>query len=628
MRLIECRACFTREFLSEHLLNIDLRTAIRIQYSLSNSLTHPVEKTMANGTDKLSMFRSWERNVLDVHHQSFSLWKRDRRVAIYGLLAQLDCLAVFALVGPPDTNSLGQVQILKNVEEGLTQGIRWLAAGQKCMDLRPTDDRVVFEEAGTFCKFAADYVNIADFHKMYGRELVELEIDEEQRRVKFVTPQGKPPVAALLGMFEQSHQLGSVGANPDPASFVKLGEEVSEVFTTAKITFNSGRVELVDISIANDERVVNLIQSGLPGELFPLAEDDDLVGFTVGEFGSFFRAIQRWSFCCTSCFLNSITKLGKSQWECAPTQCVERCRFISSMSQLSGLSTEKIETILARLSFDDRTKSPDIFQQPFFCGQTTVSWSCSVVLNSRFLRNMLKLMSRTKELQDHAATLIGSREQQMLRRLGDMFSRRGKSDYKLTTLITDGIARGEIDLLAYNRKFPEQVLIVEGKALLGVDEINEVHAGTKEMQAGQSQLMDAMRILSRLSDEDKARLFKFVNWPVVKQVHAVVVAAESEPNDKFDHSLIPGISLQTISARLRDKDFSSPQRFWQVCRERRWVANINKYHESHKSFAVGDVTYDLPVLVEPESLTRRRYLQELEAFHRPYSNPQRPRTRK
>ncbi|MCH7752407.1 MAG: hypothetical protein IH898_09675 [Planctomycetes bacterium] len=73
--------------------------------------------------------------------------------------------------------------------------------------MTPTDDSKIIEEAAEFCAFAGRYVDIADFHKMYGRGQVEIEVDENARKVRFVTPKGKLPAGSMLGMAEQSHRL-------------------------------------------------------------------------------------------------------------------------------------------------------------------------------------------------------------------------------------------------------------------------------------------------------------------------------------------------------------------------------------------------------------------------------------
>lgn len=102
-----------------------------------------------------------------------------------------------------------------------------------------------------------------------------------------------------------------------------------------------------------------------------------------------------------------------------------------------------------------------------------------------------------------------------------------------------------------------------------------------------------------MTNEEKAGLFKFVNWSLVKTIYGVVVSADADPNDKYDQSVYPGISLQTIMARLRDNHLASPQKFWRACKERKWMDKIRGHKESYTPITVGTVTYELPTLVEP-----------------------------
>ena len=559
-----------------------------------------------NDTDE-QVFRRFEQDVLDKHHKSLALWNKDRSVAIYSALAQFDCFAILALFGPPVMSGIGATQKLKNLEEGLSEALRWLHTGELQFDLTPTDDPSIIKEAGEFCVFAGKYVDIADFHKMYGRGQVEIEVDEDARKVRFVKPKGKLPAASMFGMVEQTHGLGKLLAMTEPSEKAELGMAASSLLNCAEFQYDSGHIVLKDVSVVNDERIKELFELAMPKEPLPLDKDDDLIRFTVGDFETFYEALRRWSFCCTFGFLLSIMGRGKQQWECAPTQCVERQAFIQSMVELTELSRGTVEEIVRRLTYDRRTKWPDVYQQPLFCGKNFVTWSASVIQNSKHQRNMLKLMSRTKDLQDHAASLIGNRDRQMLQQLGQLLAERGKTSYKLNTPIGKGGDEGEIDLLAYNHKFPEELLVVEGKALLGVDEINEVDAATKEMQSGQDQLVNVKNILARMNDEEKSVLFKFVKWPLVKSFFGVVVAADAEPNDKYNHSEYPGISLQTIAMRFRDNHFASPQKFWKRCNERKWMEKLRAYKESYSSITVGDVTYEFPVLEEPTGHAEERH---------------------
>lgn len=571
------------------------------------------------------VFRRFEREVLDKHHEFLALWSRDRSTAVYAALAQFDCFAILSLFSPPGMSSIGTAQILKNLEEGLAESLRWLHNGDPQIDLTPTDDPKIIEEAGEFCGFAGKYVDIADFHKMYGRGQVEIEVDETARRVRFVHPKVRLPAASMIGIAEQSFRLGKLPVVANPASKAELGKEIFSLLSGIEFQYEFGHIALADVSVVNDRRIKETFEWAMPKEPLPLNDDEDLVGFTIGDFETFFAALRRWSFCCTFGFLLSITERGKQQWECAPTQCIERSEFFDSMRSLTELPDATLEAIVQRLTYDRSAKWPDVYQQPLFRGEKTVAWSASVIQNSKQLRNMLKLMSRTKSLQDHAATLIGSREGRMLWELGDLLSRRGGTVCKLTTSISFGNDRGEVDLLAYNPKFPDELLIVEGKAVLGVDEINEVDAATTEMQGGQVQLANIKSILAKMGDAEKAAIFKFVKWSLVMTIYGVVVSADAEPNDKYDHSEHPGISLQTIIARLRDNHFASPQKFWRACKERKWMDKLRAYTKRWSPITVGNVTYELPVLVESADDADKRHREDMERMMRQFEQPTSPK---
>lgn len=441
------------------------------------------------------VFRNFEREVLDKHHQTLALWSRKRSTAVYAALAQFDSLVSLSLYLPLEMGGVGTMQYLKNFEEGLSEALRWLHKGEPQIDVTPTDDPKIINEAGEFCLFAGKYVHIADFHKMYGRGQVEIEVDETLRRVRFVTPKGRPPAASLFGMAEQSYRLGKLPVVSNPASKDELGKEIFKLLNEIDFRYEGGHIALPDISVVNDPLINEQMEWSMPKEPLPLSEGEALLGFSVGEFETFFSALRRWSFCCTFGFLHSITQRGKQQWECAPTQCVERSEFLESMRTLTELPNATLEAIVQRLTYDLSATWPDVYQQPLFCGAKTIAWSSSVVLNSKQMRNMLKLMSRTKSLQNHAANLIGGREGKMLWELGNLFSRRGRAAYKLTSAIVHGEKKGEVDILMYNRKFPEELLIVEGKAVLGVDEINEVDAATTELQGDKNSLKKSKAFL-------------------------------------------------------------------------------------------------------------------------------------
>jgi hypothetical protein len=575
------------------------------------------------------LFRDFEVNVLDVHHQTLPLWQRPKPQALLSLLAQFDCNAILSLLMPGGAPVMGAVQVFKSGEEALTQAIKWFHDGT-AIDVTAVIDQKAVDEAGRFSHFAGTYVDIADFHKMYGQKQVDVSVDEVARTVTFSSSPGNPGRTPLSGMAEQTHRMASLPTFKDPGSIEHIQKAAFQVLDAAAFHTVDGRVVLDDLSIVNDPAIVELLDVVFPKEAVLLDGNSDLVGFSLSEFTTYFEAIRRWSLCATFIFMQQVTNGKKQQWECVPTQVVTVDHFRDTMVAITGLTPEKVNAVSQRLTFDARTNGPDLFQQPLLIGPSLVAWSTMVVLNSRYIRNMLKLMSRTAATRDHTATLIGSQEPKMLLEVGQLLSRKGGTQFKLTTTIKVGNEEAEIDLLGFNTKFPEEVLVLEGKAVLGVDEIGEVASATKEMQKGQKQLARSIDLLQKLSLEERQATFKFVQWKNVKIIKGVVVALDAEPNDLYDHSTYPGISLQAIKARLRENHFSSPVKFWTACRDRKWLDSLDKYNEKHVPVKVGNVTYRLPALEEPDELSearQRKMMAEMLGM-KEGSGPKKPKRRR
>lgn len=180
----------------------------------------------------------------------------------------------------------------------------------------------------------------------------EIEIDEDRGEVRFVTPPDKKPGDSILGMTEQTHCLRQLPIIKCPSSLYEKSHSIFERLSETGFLYESGHIVLGDISVINDELLETLFDSAFPKETLMLDNNSDLLGFTVGEYESFMGAIRRWSYCCSFGFLFSITKKGKEQCECMPTQCVNRDEFIHSMTQLTDLSAETVERIIDRLTYD------------------------------------------------------------------------------------------------------------------------------------------------------------------------------------------------------------------------------------------------------------------------------------
>jgi len=545
------------------------------------------------------ILRRFENETLDNHHESLQFWNCPRDVAIYSTLAVYDS---FLVVAPflSHRKQLLEMQFLKSLEEGFSQMIRWVYLKPGNVGITSTSNKETINTAGEFFHHAVRYIQIADMHRMYSRGQLRISVSEKCRTVRFMTPKEASPGGATRGQFEICNTRRKAQSRTQPGQVSDLVASLKRKIDSSNYQLSEGRILLLKTELANSREIVDFQELIGSTEPFQLDPDQDLGGFLVRDFCGYFKALQRWSCVCITIFQN-LAFLGVDQFSCIPSQIVPYLKFRETMSAISGLEIETVLRITERLSYSKSLVNPDIYLQPLVCENDCIAWSVSAVLNSKYIRNMLKLMSRLPEHTRIASNIIGSREHPMLRQLGDQFSRLGKCDYKLFTKIMHEDLNAELDMIVYSKQDPHHVLLVEGKAVLGVDEINEVDAATRQMIEGQKQIERTVAILKSMPNEKKKSIFKFVNWEAVTSYNGVVVTIDSEPHDGLDQSKIPAISLETIYSRLKDKHFKSTVIFYEKCRDRPWLENLGEFEEDYEPFLIGDVTYELPVFAEKKS---------------------------
>ena len=151
-------------------------------------------------------------------------------------------------------------------------------------------------------------------------------------------------------------------------------------------------------------------------------------------------------------------------------------------------------------------------------------------------------------------------------------------------------------MLLYHPKKREEVLVVEAKALIAPDEINEVHEANQAIVCAQDQVRSAINILTAMPIEVKQRQFKYVQWAAVRRLYGVVVTSDAEPHSMIDSSEIPSITYTSLRWRFRSQDYRSPERVWTTCIGRPWQSDeIQEHPSEYRDITVGDLTYRLPV---------------------------------
>lgn len=534
-----------------------------------------------------NIVRKFEADI-DIAHEMLPLWRRPKNEALYGLLATFDShLVVHWLLEQREDRprfAPAFAQQAKRRYEGFAQAVRWLLCSEPTCIPVPSADESLLSAAGEFIDHGSAYLAVSAFYVYYSRGLATVTtVDPAKRLVRFDLTPSFLKSTPLMGFAE------SVAAESNrPVSSDQLLGRAYRRFEQIPYRLRSGRIVLEDLEPLRSAEVKELMLWEMERD-YLFSPDLDLQDFSMAELSQFWLALKTWSKCTSYIYLK-LFKQRIPQHSCMPTQILPQAEFLSRMAALSDLNQSVVMKILERVTLDGRSKKPDIFLQPICCGGGSVGWSAHVVLLSCHQRNMLKLMSRTPEHENRAANLVSSRERPFLVSFGKMLQKHGWQ-FKVSTPLQKGKMR-DVDLLAYNPRYPSEVLIVEGKTFLEVDEFNEIQAATRAMVAGQEQVRQRIAILKRMPLAQKHDLFKFVEWERMHDYYGIVLTPETEPSCDYDHADIPACALRTIEWRLRRGDWRRPERLWNSIRDRRWLEQITI--ADHQTQVIADIRFELP----------------------------------
>lgn len=542
--------------------------------------------------DEHIAFRKYEKE-LDAHHLKHPIWQLPRGEVTFAVLAFRDIYQFQLCLSGTVPETAGQFQMLKSLQDGVSQALRWLCPGNNPCDVSFTNDLATFETAAQYVHLAAGYVHIADYHKMYGRGQISVDVNQSEKSVRFVFKERVGPNDPFELFYDNTreaiYRCDSHATEISEVDSMKLVEGVS-------YKIDSGRLLVESISPEVIEYCRKFSEMRFRMEILPLKAEEDVVGFTIGDFRQFFTAVLTLSWC--AFFLRvRLAQNGLSNRSLStPTQIVTRTEFREMVCRYSTLLPSKVDLILARLSYEN-SKLQDIFLTPFLTNASIVAWSPALMLEARPERNLLKLMCRENDvLRMCAENLIGLREGRLCQLIGDFFSKQGYQYCKNKPVKASG-DDSEIDVLIYKTTYPEDVILIEAKAVLAPDEINEVSHATEEIRKGQAQLKTIIGILEEMDLETKRKKFPFVDWNRVKRYWPLVVSGDAEPNETLSHDFAPAIPFDILLYRIGRRHSASPKRLWDACSTRPWISRElgTESELQYSDLKFGDVTYSIPI---------------------------------
>ena len=544
------------------------------------------------GSPATRLLREYEK-LIDEYHTTLPFFRNLDHSSVFFALAAFDSLLIACQSHLMPHIAAGEiVQPLKSIEEGLSTGLRWLADQDLPSNgIMPREDADAFNNAGEFLNHSMNYADVQDMHISLNRGLVHVEASPKTKAIRFHIDANQDSLQGVDWIIIEGERRRRRVSSFSFKSFERLSS-VQAFLLNQRATYHDGRIVLEDPNALRNEDYQQFLSRLLSGKPQFIDNNDDLGGFSGSEFTSVWISLLGWSLAIVPQFLN-LSENGRFQPRCLPTQVVPRDEFLNVIEHLCGLSKDKVQLIMDRLTLGNNVTKQEVFLQPIIANDTHVCWSVFVVLNSSYQRNMLKLMARSpihvKSLSDN---LVGAKERHFLGEVGRLLSSRGYQ-FKILSKYKSEHTEGDVDLIAYHTSSRGEVLIVEGKTVLPPDEINEVDSVTEDLIAAQDQLRKS---IDYISDGNGHRLWKQVDWESVERICGIVLTPQTTPNPRYDFSEFPCGTLELLRMYARPKDLKRPSRIWRFLKDRAWLSELSDADHGHREIAVGGITYLLPEL--------------------------------
>ena len=182
----------------------------------------------------------------------------------------------------------------------------------------------------------------------------------------------------------------------------------------------------------------------------------------------------------------------------------------------------------------------------------------------------------------------------MLQEFGLLLAQKGAYSYALRKDISARGEDAEVDLLAWTKKAPNEVLLAEAKALLTPDEPSENVRAIAELAKAQRQLVRAAQLIKESPIGQRRQLYPFVPWERIDTYRLLIVTPDSQYGHALDESIAPVVTMDAFKIHLRRRDYASPSVLWATCKTRSWLAPYATGPLQYSPTKIGDVTYELP----------------------------------
>ena len=543
-------------------------------------------------TNSEEKIRQCERDI-DAAYKVLQTAQLEPAYALYFLLAAFDGFFLPYVIESVQERSEIEANsfslYFKNVQEGFVHALRWITGKKGVPDLRSSENQRGINDAAELIQLGSVYNQVLNHFVLYSRGLIKAKYDESKNEIRFFGDAKSND--QLLGVYYHIDSLESQTGD----SIERVSDSAQHLFRERALRVKhhceNGHIVIDDALSLSHPGIMGFAQQLIRrSKLFP--SSTDLGSFILTEFDTYWATLFAWSHVSLLLYFERC-KLGEEQSKCMPTQVVRCGDFLDNMVQLTGIAPGKVRAITDHLTYNSALGKPDVFLSPLLPGDKTVAWSPFAVILSKHQRNLLKSLARNKKTQDIAASIIGSREKEIGKEFVEFFDVAGEwrfCSFKKSKLMEDV----EIDLIGQTPKHPAQILIVEIKGILGVDEMSEQLECNEKLIAAQRQVKRTIRIIKELPIPVKRKVFPRIDWGNVNNYYGAIITPDSEPTWNLPNRNIPAISIATVKARVQVSDLASPSKFVKAIKGRLWHIDKGNFQLKYSSLQIGGVKVSFP----------------------------------
>ncbi|MHC4179408.1 MAG: hypothetical protein ACYSWU_17995, partial [Planctomycetota bacterium] len=310
-----------------------------------------------------AVVRLIEREVLDRHHRQFGLLCRNEAAAIEALLrcyAQiLRDLRTGKIAQPNDD---AKSQTTNEGLRGLGHCLRWIRECCPSKLLVPTfGPNVLANGAIELLRWGVSYDPIWNEHSAYSRELVEVEVDEANKRIVFQPRRDVNP-RFFCTQIEAKKADNERLARARPESQL---DNLSRAWCDS-VTCSRQGLHFDDTTIG-DSGAIDVSASWMENTcLVELASETNLLNCTVGELRRVLASLYVYSLFTTKLenASDDQPRFGGVVLESRMVALPKR-NMIDWLAAMAGVSTPSVEAILSVLTFDPTHPHVTLAQQPF-----------------------------------------------------------------------------------------------------------------------------------------------------------------------------------------------------------------------------------------------------------------------